>query len=537
MINLHFTKKYFLDGLIQMSAKIKPIQFNDEKPKDELFALIKSLSQNEKRYVKMFSAHGNSDLLYLQLFDAMEAEDFYDEKGFVQKHAGKPFIRNLAPVKRFLKLSILRAMRSYHEERYLRQEVQAHLQNFHFLYEKGLYTSAQKQLNSAKKKATEGELNLLLLEINQQENGLLIELSDKASKLPDKIASLQREQKVVLERLQLNYLFSNTYYKLFVEYRRGHSKALIELIEPRLLELDSESLLVDPELKSFESQLSVLNIKAFVAEDNKQFNEAKLVYSRILQLFRTYNRDHGEHLSRYLRAINNYLNHCHQTQDYSEYEDLLSLLRNLLKTCKIPDQKGEILQALCLFEGVFYLNTHQWNLAKGIPIKVRTLFEQYGQKVNKSREITLAFNCMIIWFIHEKWDKMKPWMEHLQQADKTGFRKNATHAAKVLELVYHYERHNHELIPYIKRSLERKIQFPIHKDLLKRLYKINNAPILERSQGMRELAHFLQSSLSSPTTGMPLAGLSEMYFWAQARARGISIVRALEEVPPPASSA
>ena len=518
-----------------MAAKIKPVQINDQKPKDELFALVKALSQNEKRYIKMFSSHGNSELLYLQLFDALDAEEVYVEKEFLAKHAGKPFIRNFGPAKRFLKLAILRAMRAYHEDRFLHQEVTACLQNFRFLYEKGLYASARKQLVTARKKAEQGQLDLALLEINERETTFLFEQSLKASDLLQQLHRLQTEQKHILERLQLTYLFTNSYHRLFLEYRQGRGLSLRDLVAPHLPVEDLETTLHHLEDHPFATQLAALHIQALLVRDNRQLQESRLVYRRILDLFRRHGRDRGEYLSHYCRVFSNYLSFCHQTQEYDEFEALLEEMRGLLKSSKIPDQRGEILQNLLLYEAVFRMNTQQWEAARSIPQQVRQLFLHHGRKINKPREITLSFNCMVIWFFNEDWQAMKPWIDHLLQGDKSGFLVEATHTARIMEMIYHFERHHHDLIPYLRRSVGRKIQFPLHKELVHQLARINDTPLLERADGMRELAAFIERQLQARQPETPLAGLTEMYYWAQARARGWSLIQTFQTLPPPPS--
>ena len=55
--------------------------------KEQLFALIKSLTKAEKRYFKLFASVNNTDANYILLFDAIDAQDVYDEKRIKEKFA------------------------------------------------------------------------------------------------------------------------------------------------------------------------------------------------------------------------------------------------------------------------------------------------------------------------------------------------------------------------------------------------------------------------------------------------------------------
>lgn len=510
-----------------MPEKSVPVSFPSEKPKDELFALIKSLNQSEKRYIKLYSSHGTGEKKYLLLFDAMDAEARYDEKAFTEKHSESSFVKYLAATKRFLKLFILRAMRAYHEERTREDEINAYLRNYRFLCEKGLYALAYKQLIRAKSMAEDRQLDLRLLEINEITSKHHIEHAEKMGNLRETISGLQKEQKSILERLQVEYLFTNTYHQVLIEYREGSRKELTEMIERRLNPLNLESVLEGDSKYSFNSKLYFLYLHVLLAEQQNQLDKSRLIYTQILHLFRSENRTSDEDIKRYAKAIANYLNACHHPRYYQDFEEKLQLLRKMQQQAGSSDLKGEIMQNLLLMEMLFYMNTDQWERARSIPAQVRDLYLQHAPKVNKSRELSLSFNCLLIWFFNEEWNKMRPWLEHILSRKRSGFRQGVLEASRILKVIYHFEKKDYELVTYLKRAATRRVNSKMNKKLLSHVEKINDAPIFDQKAKFASLTVFLLEHLSDPQS-VNTAGFTEMYYWAKSRAEGISIIEAVK---------
>ena len=493
---------------------------------DPLHALIKSLNQNEKRYVKLFSTHGGKPKQYLELFDLMDAEEVYVEEEFRAKHEDKGVFRNLAANRKYLKDAILKAMRSYHDERNSQSKIYSLLQDFHFLQEKGLYKMANKRLRAAKKIATQRQMPLDQLRINELETAFEHEHTRSAQQLPAKINGLQQEQMELLKALQTSYLFTNTYQQMFIAYRKGMRKEIPDELLEKLERFQLGDFQEAPERYSFVTRLRYLQTKALIAEcqgDQASFmNHSRL----IVQLFEEDGRTKGEDLTDYLKVVSNYLTSCHQNDHYDEFPSLLERLKGYLASTRSQDQQTELEQAILLNESLFYMNTGQWEKAREVPPTVKVFLESCSAKVNKAREMILCYNCMMIWFFNEEWDKLKPWLNRILDELRTGFRKSAIHASLVLEVIYHFERENFELVPSLQRAARRRIEGPHYHALLQHVDRANKAAILDRKRHMERLSEYLIQQTRNPPAGAYTTGLVEMLLWARARVENISLVEA-----------
>lgn len=132
---------------------------------DELFQLIKSLSKSERRYFKLQTSLYGGEKKYLLLFDAIDAQENYDEAALKERFKKEKFVRQFNVAKKYLYDQILKILRFYHVESGTRAEIRELINNMEILFEKGLVEQAQKMFEKALAMAVEHEEFLLLLEV------------------------------------------------------------------------------------------------------------------------------------------------------------------------------------------------------------------------------------------------------------------------------------------------------------------------------------------------------------------------------------
>ncbi|BDS10137.1 hypothetical protein [Aureispira anguillae] len=123
-----------------------------------LFQLIKSLSVSEKGYVKKFCAKNGANPSYLKLFDAIDAQENYQEDLIKKKFKNEKFIKQLSVAKNYLIKSILRSLRAYHSESTHNIQVHELLLEIELLYNKRLIGLCQKLIKKAKRIIIESQL-------------------------------------------------------------------------------------------------------------------------------------------------------------------------------------------------------------------------------------------------------------------------------------------------------------------------------------------------------------------------------------------
>lgn len=491
---------------------------------DDLFQLIKSLTQNEKRYVKMYSAHGTGTKNYLLLFDAMEAETHYEEEAFRSQHESAPFNTYFAQNKASLKSNILRAMRAFHEKETASDEVLVHLKDYRFLREKGLYKQAKATLKKARKIADDNQLDLLLLHINEIESRSVLKHQGNKKKLEATVSMLQKEQIAIRDRLRVEHSFVNFYRLAQVNFFLGNRDLVRNQLNDFIAIADPNYVLQNPEKYSFETRLSYLMTEALHAEANGNSADFYQTYRRILEIFEQNQQEAALDPLRYVKLTSNYLTACHSLSLYHEFSPIIEKQKKMARGKISHHLQGEILQSLYLNEALLYMNTNNWEMAATIPAKVEQLFLNFPDSVNESRKMVLAYNSMIIFFYLEQWDGVRQWCNWLLDEQSKGIREDITRVAMIMDVIYWVEKDEFSLVEYARRRASRKLPKGPSTKLLNRLQKIVNSPLLERSQGFASLAEFLKKSLREKKKGEKLNGFREMHRWAWCRSQGVSIL-------------
>ena len=122
--------------------------------KDELFQLIKTLEKAEKRNFKLFVRRNSAadDLKIIQLFDALDKMEVYDEELLLKRHSS---IRKqqLSNLKAHLYRQVLSSLRIIRQEDNIDMQLHEQLDYVRVLYNKGLYSQSLKLLQKIKELA------------------------------------------------------------------------------------------------------------------------------------------------------------------------------------------------------------------------------------------------------------------------------------------------------------------------------------------------------------------------------------------------
>lgn len=123
---------------------------------DATYELVKSLSQNEKRYFRVFSASSGNDKNYLRVFDVLDKMKTYDSKVLNKKLAGKKI--NISYEKNYLYKQLLKTLRTFYTESNAVIELQDTLKSIEVLYRKRLTAHCQKLVDKGTAIAKKFEL-------------------------------------------------------------------------------------------------------------------------------------------------------------------------------------------------------------------------------------------------------------------------------------------------------------------------------------------------------------------------------------------
>ena len=133
---------------------------------DTLFQLIHSLEKSEKRNFKLYIKRNSAkeDLKIIQLFDALDKLQEYDEKLLLKKLPGieKPQLSNLKP---HLYKQVLASLRLLKSDESIELQLNEQLDYARILYNKGLYLQSLKILDKVKEHAVKYNQDTFLIQV------------------------------------------------------------------------------------------------------------------------------------------------------------------------------------------------------------------------------------------------------------------------------------------------------------------------------------------------------------------------------------
>src|SRR5580704_3135417 len=175
---------------------------------DTLFQLIKSLEKSEKRNFKLYIRRNSSseNLKSIQLFDAMDKMDEYDETELLKKNKNLRK-QQLSNAKAHLFREILSSLRLIRQEENIDIQLHEQLDFARILYNKGLYYQSLRTLDRIKENARSRNQLTFLLQILFFEK--TIEALHITRSMQDRADQLAGELNEVNERLRIISQLSN----------------------------------------------------------------------------------------------------------------------------------------------------------------------------------------------------------------------------------------------------------------------------------------------------------------------------------------
>lgn len=168
-------------------------------PSTDLFDLIKTLTPQEKKYFKQYSARygTNYESIYIELFDVIAQQTQYNESA-IKKHFVKKNISKQLPVyKNYLLDNILNCLVSMDQQTNKHLQLLSKIQQYKILYDKQLYRPMQKMRIAIQQMATEQGCEGYLLELLKLEPTLIKILDDE-----DRTNRLEQLNKEVEEEIK-----------------------------------------------------------------------------------------------------------------------------------------------------------------------------------------------------------------------------------------------------------------------------------------------------------------------------------------------
>lgn len=423
---------------------------------DPLFQLIRSLQKAEKRNFKLYIQRNsaNKDLKLIQLFDAMDRMQDYDEALLLKK---LPSIKKqqVSNTKAYLYKQILNSLRLLKSDENIDMQLHEQLDHARILYNKGLFLQSLRILEKLKELALSYNQDSFLIQIISLEKK--IETLHITRSMQDRADRLTAEAQEVNEKRRNITSLSNLALQLYSWYiRNGHARN--ENDETGIREYFNASLPKGAhEFKGFYERLYLFQSYCWYAFIRQDF----LMYYRYTQkwvdLFYQQPQMIEVETGHYIKGMHNLLNAHFDLRNFQQFEIVLQNFEDFAESDFVSNIHNNTIQTF------IYLNTARINqhfmkgtFREGLSLVpyVEEKLEEYALFIDRHRVLVFYYKIASLYFGAEDFGTSIDYLQKIINW-KVDLRNDLQCYARLLHLLAHYEMGNFQIMEYLTKSVYR----------------------------------------------------------------------------------
>lgn len=422
---------------------------------DALFQLIHSLQKQEKRNFKLYVKRNssNEDMKIIQLFDALEGMNEYDEELLLRK-ATSLRKQQLSNTKAHLYKQVLASLRVL-ENKNIDIQLHEQLDNARILYNKGLYLQSLKILDKIKETAKAHNQISLLVQVLFLEKK--IESLHITRSLKDRADQLITESDSVNEHLFRITKLSNLSLQLYSWYiNNGHARNEKDEkeIEDYFQNYLSEELVLSD---GFYERLYLYQSYSWYAFLRQDF----LLYYRYTQrwvdLFMQEPLMIEIETASYIKGVHNLLNAHFTLRNYPKFEILLEEFEKFAESDIVKQSDNNRIQVF-VYLYIAKINQHflDGTFTEGlnlVPV-ITDKLKEFQLHLDRHRTLVFYYKIASLYFGAGDYDNTINYLNKIINW-KVDLRNDLQCYSRLLHLIAHYELGNYDLMEYLIKSVYR----------------------------------------------------------------------------------
>jgi hypothetical protein len=455
---------------------------------DALFQLVKSLEKSEKRNFKLYMGRNTAgeDLKVVQLFDALEKMDHYEEELLLKKTSIKK--QQLSNSKAHLYRQLLASLRLIKQEDNIDIQLHEQMDYARILYNKGLYHQSLKILDKMKELAREKHQFTYLQQVIFLEKK--IEQLHITRSMQDRAERLTAEADEVTDRLLQISKLSNLSLLLYSWYiRNGHARNKNdEAAVQKFFDDHFPSHAKSPH--GFYEKLYLYQSYSWYGFIRQDF----LMYYRYTQkwvdLFSDYAFMVEIETSHYIKGLHNLLGAHFDLQNYDRFNEVLQQFEKFYEGPVAQQDENNKIQCFVYYSTAL-INKHfiEGSFSEGLKLvpEIARRLQEYEIYLDRHRILVFYYKIACLYFGSGDNEQTINYLNKIINW-KVDLRTDLQCYARLLHLIAHYELGNYELLEYLIKSVYRFMA------------KMDNLSVVEE-----EMFRFLRHSFRLSPKQLPAA--------------------------------
>lgn len=423
---------------------------------DTLFQLIKSLEKSEKRNFKLYIRRnsGSEDLKSIQLFDALDKMEEYDETQLLKKNKNL-LKQQLSNAKAHLYREILNSLRLIRNEENIDIQLHEQLDFARILYNKGLYLQSLKTLDKIKENARAHNQITFLLQVLFFEK--TIESLHITRSMQDRADQLANEVNEVNERLQLISRLSNLSLELYSWYIRN-GVARNEKDEIAVQEFFERNLPADVnECQGFYQKLYLYQSFSWYTYIRQDFLNYYRYTQKWVDLFEKEPYMLIIETSQYIKGMHNLLGAHFDLLNDQKFRETIGQFEAFSESDIVRNNVNNRIQTF-VYLYISKLNQHfidgTFTEGLGLVPYIEEKLKEYWIYLDRHRILVFYYKIACLYFGSGDYEATIVYLNRIINW-KVDLRTDLQCYSRLLHLIAHYELGNFQLLEYLIKSVYR----------------------------------------------------------------------------------
>jgi hypothetical protein len=422
---------------------------------DILFQLIHSLEKSEKRHFKLYITRSSAkeDLKIVQLFDALDKMNEYDEKVLLKKvkDIQKPQLSNL---KTHLYKQILASLRLLKSSESIDLQLHEQLDYAKILYNKGLFLQSLKILEKVKELAVSYNQESFLSQVISLQKKIETLHITRSTLDPVK---LTEEANEVYEKRRIITQLSNLALQMYSWYvKNGHARN--EKDEQEVKRFFESNLPEKAEtLTGFYERMYLCQSYCWYAFIRQDFLLYYRYAQRWIDLFNQQPLMISVETGHYIKGMHNLLNANFDLRNYHKFDVILKQFEEFAESGPANQHDNFKVQTF-MYLYTAKINRHfmHGSFKEGLQLVpyIEEKMNEYSLFLDRHRVLVFNYKIATLYFGSEDYSTCIDYLQRIIN-DNVDLRYDIQCYARLLHLMAHYELGNTELMEYLTKSVYR----------------------------------------------------------------------------------
>lgn len=465
---------YYNPQITHMSNKVN----------EQLFDLIKSMSKSEKRYFKVSASKHTlgGENNYVRLFDYLDSATEFDEKKLFDDFKGEAFLNKFSIAKKRLYDQLLASLQNYHTHSNKESQVYRMVHGADILYDKLLYSQAQKVLRSAEKISIKHQFTNAVIEIRRKQKRILEKNMYVDIELQE-IESRQVKDQKYHDQSQFEDALWHVKSKLFM---RLNSCGVARTKEDKInyAKIFGEYKKVkSPAEPTFESVYLINHIESAYFFAIQEKLDAYIVLQKNFLLFNDQTIFINEFPERYLSILTNLVYCAEELKLQHESKKHLAAIKTFeqaLSNNLSEDLKVKLFVTISSIELSMLCKHGDFNAAHMLIPKIMEQLTKWEENISSARRAYILYKISTVFLINNQPNEALKTVRMIINDSLLEKKEEIVCNALLLEIIIHVELKNFDFIRYSAKNAQRFLKkknrlYPYEQCLIQSVIKLANA--------------------------------------------------------------